>query len=101
MSAPTKKRPIRKKRGLNRISKPKRNSSWRNVAKREIQKYSEGGVMLRACRYKGELTQKALAEELEISQHHISEMENGKRPIGKAIAKRLASFFKTDYRVFL
>lgn len=79
----------------------KRNSSWREVAKEEIDKYTEAGVMLKGCRYKSELTQKALAIELGISQHHISEMETGKRTIGKAMAKRLADFFKTDYRIFL
>ena len=31
----------------------------------------------------------------------ISEMENGKRPIGKETAKRLASALNMDYRVFL
>ena len=101
MSAPTRKRPTRKKGGVKRKRSQRKNSSWRNVAKKGIQKYSESGVMLRGCRYKGEMTQKELAEELGISQHHISEMENGKRTIGKAMAKRFAAFFKTDYRVFL
>lgn len=57
--------------------------------------------MLRGSRYKAELTQKQLAELLNISQHHISEMENGKRSIGKEMAKRLAKLFNTDYRLFL
>ena len=57
--------------------------------------------MLGGCRHKAGLTQKKLAEALKISQNHISEMENGKRPIGKVIALRLAKFFKTDYRKFL
>jgi len=73
---------------------------WRESAKKDIKKYSEG-LILRGARHKAEVTQKDLAEALGISQHHISEMENGKRPIGKEMAKRFASFFKTDYRVFL
>jgi transcriptional regulator with XRE-family HTH domain len=42
-----------------------------------------------------------LAEKTGIPQRHISEMENGKRTIGKERAKVLASALKTDYRVFL
>lgn len=58
-------------------------------------------TMLRGARHKAELTQKELAAELEIYQHHLSEMENGKRTIGKDMAKRLANVFKCDYRLFL
>ncbi|MDR3632006.1 MAG: helix-turn-helix transcriptional regulator [Desulfocapsaceae bacterium] len=36
-----------------------------------------------------------------IPQRHVSEMENGKRPIGKETAKRLSKALHTDYRVFL
>jgi addiction module HigA family antidote len=57
--------------------------------------------MLRGNRHQMELTQKELADALEVSQNHISEMENGKRPIGKQMALRLGRFFKTDYRKFL
>lgn len=84
-----------------KISKKLENISWREAAKRELRKHSEGGQMLRASRFKDDITQKALAEAIGISQHHISEMENGKRPIGKDMAKRLAEFFKIDYRLFL
>lgn len=87
-----------------RVKSPKskkRSIPWREVFKTEIAKYSEAGLMIRGSRHKEELTQKQLADALGISQHHISEMENGKRPIGKEIAKRLAEFFKMDYRVFL
>lgn len=75
--------------------------SWREVSKNDIEKYTEVGIMLRGNRYKNNLTQKQLAAAIGISQHHISEMENGKRPIGKEMARRLAEFFKTDYRIFL
>jgi transcriptional regulator with XRE-family HTH domain len=57
--------------------------------------------MLRGCRYKKGITQLELAKALRVNQHHISEMENGKRPIGREMAKRLAEFFETNYRVFL
>ena len=83
------------------ISKKPDSISWREAAKKDIRKHSEGGQMLRASRFKEEVSQKELAEAIGISQHHISEMENGKRPIGKDMAKRLADFFNVDYRLFL
>ena len=59
------------------------------------------GVAIRGARGKEGLTQKQLAELTGIAQHHISEMENGKRPIGKEMAKKLAKVLDMDYRVFL
>jgi DNA-binding XRE family transcriptional regulator len=79
----------------------KKSTHWREVFKEELKKYGEAGLMLRGSRYKAKMTQKKLADALGISQNHISEMENGKRPIGKVMALRLAKFFKTDYRKFL
>ena len=61
----------------------------------------DAGVALRGARKRENLTQKQLAELLGISQTHISEMEHGKRPIGKEMAKRLAKVLKVDYRVLL
>lgn len=100
MSAPTRTRRIKKAHSKATGHKEK-NISWREAAKKDIRKHSEGGQMLRGSRFKEDVTQEDLAKALDISQHHISEMENGKRPIGKEMAKRLAAFFKTDYRLFL
>jgi transcriptional regulator with XRE-family HTH domain len=50
----------------------------------------ESQVALRAYRTRENLTQKELAARTGIPQHHISEMENGKRPIGKERARKLA-----------
>lgn len=47
------------------------------------------------------MTRKQLAELTGIAQHHISEMENGKRPIGKDTARKLAAVLNINYRVFL
>jgi len=58
-------------------------------------------VALRGARKREGLTQKQLAHMLGISQNHISEMEHGKRPIGKEMAKRLAKALNANYRVFL
>jgi len=74
---------------------------WREVFASEIAKYTEVGAALRGARFKEDMTQKEVAEKLGILPHHISEMEHGKRPIGKAMAKRLAKLFHVDYRVFL
>ncbi len=61
----------------------------------------EWAIALRGLRNREGLTQSALGELLGIAQTNISQMELGKRPIGKAVAKRLADLFKTDYRIFL
>jgi len=59
------------------------------------------GVYLKGIRYREGLTQVRLAEMTGIPRRHISEMESGKRPIGKANARRLADALKADYRLFL
>lgn len=63
--------------------------------------WNSGGVSIRGGRGKEGLTQKQLAALTGIAQHHISEMENGKRVIGKETAKKLAKALNLDYRVFL
>ena len=74
---------------------------WREAFKEELEKFGEAALMLRGSRHKMELTQQELADALGISQNHISEMENGKRLIGKVMALRMGQFFKIDYRKFL
>ena len=60
------------------------------------------GKALRIYRENAGLTQTALGERMGgIPRQHISNMENGKRPIGKENAKRLAGALHVDYRVFL
>ena len=61
----------------------------------------EQEVALRAYRHREGLTQKQLAELTGIPQHHISEMENGKRCIGKERARKLAAALHCDYRRLL
>lgn len=58
-------------------------------------------VVLRGLRNREGLTQTAMGNLLGIPQGNISQMESGKRPIGKQIAKKLAALFKTDYHFFL
>ena len=59
------------------------------------------GHALRGLRLREGLTQKKLADIVGAKPSHISEMENGKRTIGKEMAKRLAKALGTDYKVFL
>jgi len=59
------------------------------------------GKALAGARYREGLTQMQLSEITGIPQRHISEMENGKRPIGKEMAKRLGKALNIGYKVFL
>lgn len=58
-------------------------------------------VLLSGLRNREGLTQSELGEMIGVAQYHISRMERGRRTIGKALAKKLAALFKTDYRIFL
>jgi DNA-binding XRE family transcriptional regulator len=62
---------------------------------------NETGTYLAGARHREGLTQRQLAEKSGIPQRHISEMENGKRPIGKENAKKLATVLNADWRAFL
>ncbi len=58
---------------------------------------SREAVYLRGARSREDLTQVALAELTGIlPQRHLSEMEHGKRPIGKENAKKLAKALRCD-----
>lgn len=61
----------------------------------------EWAVILHGARIREGLTQVQLAQLTGIPQRHISEMENGKRAIGKERARVLAKALNTDYRGFL
>ncbi len=58
-------------------------------------------MALRGLRYRENMTQKKLANKIGVLQHHLSEMENGKRPIGKAMAKKLAEALSADWRILV
>jgi DNA-binding XRE family transcriptional regulator len=59
------------------------------------------GTYLSGARYREDITQVELAERTGIQRRHISEMENGKRPIGKATARKLAKALNIDPRILL
>ncbi len=56
--------------------------------------------VLRGGRTKEGLTQKELAELTGIARNHISDMERGKRPIGKHNARKLGEVLRLDHRLF-
>jgi len=63
--------------------------------------YRTPGYYLRLYRQRAELTQTKLADKTGIRQHHLSEMENNKRVLGKTNAKKLAKILKCDYQRLL
>ena len=58
-------------------------------------------TLLRGARNREGLTQLQLAGMCGVSRHHISEMENGRRSIGKLNAARLGKALRVDPRLFL
>ena len=74
---------------------------WREVFSEMRPDDAIPSAILRGSRVKEELTQVQLSEMTGIPRRHISEMEHGKRPIGKETARKLAKALKCDYRVFL
>jgi plasmid maintenance system antidote protein VapI len=74
---------------------------WNEVFKSGIEEFTEIGLVLKGARLKANLNQKELAEKLGVKPHHISEMEHGKRSIGKVMAHRLSDILNMDYRLFL
>jgi hypothetical protein len=63
---------------------------------------NEKGAILKGARLQEELTQKQLSEKTGIPQRHISEMETGKRQVGRKRAEILAEALNvSDYRIFL
>jgi DNA-binding XRE family transcriptional regulator len=65
------------------------------------EKYGKTGSVIRGFRAREDMTQIELAKKLSVAQGDLSKMENGKRSIGKEMARRLAKVFNTDYRVFI
>jgi hypothetical protein len=59
------------------------------------------GTILQGVRFREGITQVELSRNTGIPQRHISEMENGKRTIGKVNARKLATAMDVDYRIFM
>lgn len=63
--------------------------------------YTKAGALLKGLRYRENLSQVAFAKKIKVTQANLSNMENGHRPIGKIIAKRIEKEFEVSYRYFL
>jgi ribosome-binding protein aMBF1 (putative translation factor) len=87
-------------RGLGYMEKTEQAPSLRDAFPSEIRE-NEGSVCLKVERERKGITQTELSAITGIPQPHISQMERGKRPIGKKIAHQLARALQVDYRVFL
>jgi DNA-binding XRE family transcriptional regulator len=74
--------------------------SWENLFP-EYSREELPGVILAGSRIKEGLTQKQLSDMTGISRRHISEMENGRRPIEKETAKILGRALNVGYKVFM
>lgn len=59
------------------------------------------GSYLSGARFREGMTQAELSQHTGIPRRHISEMENGKRPIGKVNARKLAEALNIDSRLLL
>lgn len=59
------------------------------------------GVILSGARNKEGLTQKELAARIGINQGYLSDMERGKRSIGRKMAQRIAAILNVNYKIFL
>ena len=73
------------------------------IAQRPVADGNEkyAGRRIRILRRHLLLSQSKLAALTGVPQSNISQIEAGKRVVGKRIAKRLAAVFKTDYRTLL
>ncbi|WP_158615009.1 helix-turn-helix domain-containing protein [Legionella septentrionalis] len=79
----------------------KSHSSIEDIFGDLINEYGEPGLLLKGLRHREGLSQIELAKILNITQTNLSAMENGRRAIGKELAKRISEKFEIDYRIFL
>ncbi len=61
---------------------------------------AHAGKIVRGLRVKEDITQEELAKRLGIAQTRVSEIESGKRPVSRNMAKRLAETFNVSPRMF-
>lgn len=63
--------------------------------------FTKAGALLRGLRERENLSQVEFAKKINMTQANLSNMEKGRRPIGKNIAKRIEEVFGVNYRYFL
>lgn len=76
-------------------------ATLKDIFKKLDEKYTRAGALLKGLRLREDLSQLEFAKKINVTQANLSSMENGRRPIGKAIAKRIEKVFGTNYRYFL
>jgi hypothetical protein len=88
---------------LNRKAKKQTDIESNFTVAKTFPEYLDKGqqTAVRAYRYRENITQRQLSTMTGIPQRHISEMKNGKRVIGKEMAKRLGKALKADRKMFL
>lgn len=59
------------------------------------------GKIVRGLRVKEGITQEELAQRLGIAQTRVSEIESGKRPVSRNMAKKLGEAFNASPRMFV
>lgn len=75
--------------------------SLNNLFNKLDEQFTKAGTLLKGLRLRENLSQIEFAKKINITQANLSKMENGKRPIGKIVAKRIEKVFGTNYRYFL
>jgi len=80
---------------------PKSSISIKKLFEKLDKKFTKAGALLKGLRLREGLSQVQFSKKINVNQANLSSMENGHRPIGKVIAKRIQKIFGTDYRYFL
>ncbi|OGT43194.1 MAG: hypothetical protein A3F42_06045 [Gammaproteobacteria bacterium RIFCSPHIGHO2_12_FULL_37_34] len=76
-------------------------ASIKSIFEKLEKKYTRAGALLKGLRLREGLSQVSFSKKINITQANLSNMENGHRPIGKILAKRIEKVFGTNYRYFL
>jgi DNA-binding transcriptional regulator YiaG len=83
------------------VKKQDQKSSIKSLFEKLDEKFTKAGALLKGLRLREGLSQVRFAEKINVTQANLSNMENGRRPIGKTIAKRIEKVFGTNYRYFM
>jgi len=85
----------------NAVSRAIEEAAEPSVAAAEVFPGSTPGSRLRGARGLREMTQAQLAAKIGVGVPNISAMENNRRPIGKAMAKKIGEALDFSYQIFL
>jgi ribosome-binding protein aMBF1 (putative translation factor) len=84
-----------------RVKKAKKSLTIQAIFEKLDEKYTKAGALLKGLRLREGMSQVVFAKKINVTQANLSNMENGRRPIGKTIAKRIEKVFGVNYRYFL